>query len=56
MYFKNLGQGGVLGCGNHLLQSEECVSHLLAEENLVTEYRLGNETKGYWETACFNPF
>lgn len=35
MYFKNLGQGRVLGCGNHLLQSGEFVSHLMAEENLV---------------------
>lgn len=35
MYFENLGQGGALGCGNYLLQSEEFVSHLLAEEKLV---------------------
>ena len=56
MYFKNLGQGGVLGCGNKPPQSEELVSHLLAEENLLTEYRLGNDTKGYWEMAYFNPF
>lgn len=41
MYLKNLGQGVVLGFGNHLLQSEEFVSQLLAEENLVKWIQAG---------------
>ena len=35
MYFKNWSHGGVLGCEKKLLVSEEFVSYILAEENLV---------------------